>query len=329
MKHANVAIFVPHTGCPQRCAFCNQNVISGAQDAPTPEEVEGICKKALGDLKEREKNSEIAFFGGSFTAIERSYMTALLDAALKYVGEEGFSGIRISTRPDCIDEEILVLLKEKKVTSIELGAQSMDDGVLQKNRRGHTSDDTVRATILIKQYGFSLGVQMMTGLYGDTRAGSVKTAKKLASLAPDTARVYPTVVLRDTYLAKLYESGEYNPDGLNEAIETCCDILDIFEKANVRVIRLGLHASEFLQEQMVAGAYHPALRQLCESERICRNIQRDAKSSKINVICNPKRLSDVLGQKRENIEKLRQQSIEMVVSTDENIEAYTVLNAEE
>ena len=330
MKHANVAIFVPHAGCPNRCSFCDQNVISGADGAPSPDEVDAVCRKALDDLKERAGFSEIAFFGGSFTAIDRDYMTALLNKAGKYVGTDGFSGIRISTRPDCVDGEVLRVLKEKKVTSIELGAQSMDDGVLRKNRRGHTSEDTEKAALLIKKFGFSLGVQMMTGLFGDTREGAVRTAEKLAVLGPDTARIYPTAVLKDTYLCELYESGRYRPDSLEETVDLCCDVLDVFEKAGVRVIRLGLHASEFVEERLVAGGYHPALRQLCESERIRRAIVEKARGAKqITVICNPRKLSDVLGQRKANVEKLRQAGIRAEVIADENMETYAVIKTEE
>ena len=163
-KHKNLSIFVPHAGCPNQCSFCDQRSISGTQNPPTAEEVSALCDEFL--PKEKGDDYEIAFFGGSFTAIDREYMLQLLKAAYPFVQQGRAAGIRISTRPDCISTEILDILKQYGVTSIELGAQSMQDDVLKVNLRGHTEEDVVKASCLIKQYGFSLGLQMMTGLYG-------------------------------------------------------------------------------------------------------------------------------------------------------------------
>ena len=176
MKHANISIFVPHAGCPHQCSFCNQKEISGTQSQPTPEDVINIIKSALTNPALSLNDSEIAFFGGSFTAIERDYMISLLKAAYPFTGENGFKGMRVSTRPDAIDDEIIKILKQYNVTAVELGAQSMDDNVLQKNMRGHTSADVDKASYLIKKAGISLGLQMMTGLYSDTYDGADNTA---------------------------------------------------------------------------------------------------------------------------------------------------------
>ena len=205
MKKGNISIFVPHLGCPCQCSFCNQKTITGQANQPTPQDVDKAVKTAL---KSKGFDYEIAFFGGSFTAIDREYMISLLKAANKYIKSNEVKGIRISTRPDCIDEEILDLLKEYGVTSIELGAQSMDDEVLLANRRGHTAKDVENASELIKSYGFELGLQMMTGLYKDSEEKAIKTAEKIIALSPQTVRIYPTVVLKGTYLADLYLSGE-------------------------------------------------------------------------------------------------------------------------
>ena len=167
MKHANVSIFVPHNGCPHQCSFCSQRSITGQQSQPTPEDVRRTLDQAVRDLGERIHESEIAFFGGSFTAIDRRYMISLLDTAYQYVKQYNFTGIRLSTRPDAVDAEVLRLLRDYGVTSIELGAQSMDDRILGLNGRGHTSRDVEEASALIQEFGFSLGLQMMTGLYGD------------------------------------------------------------------------------------------------------------------------------------------------------------------
>lgn len=264
LRHANVAIFVPHLGCPHDCSFCNQREIAGKETPPSPDEVRKTLSESLGQMGERAEQSEIAFFGGSFTAIERSRMLGLLDATQGFVGPGRFHGIRLSTRPDAIDEEILDLLKQYGVTAIELGAQSMDDRVLNLNGRGHTAAQVAVASGLIKGCGFELGLQMMTGLYGDTPEGALQTARALAALNPDTMRVYPTIVLRGTALAALYEKGSYQPQSVDEAVTLCAELLLFFKERGIPVIRLGLHASESLEEARVAGPWHPAFRELCE-----------------------------------------------------------------
>ena len=175
MKHANISLFVPHMGCPHQCSFCNQKTISGSIKQLTPEDVLNTLKEAESHNNNPE-NTEIAFFGGSFTAINRDYMVSLLEVAKPFVDKGAFCGIRISTRPDAIDEEVLNILKEYRVTAIELGAQSTDEEVLSLNKRGHTREDVFKASQLIKAKGFSLGLQMMTGLSGDTFQKSLKTA---------------------------------------------------------------------------------------------------------------------------------------------------------
>ena len=204
MKHSNISIFIPHVGCPHLCSFCDQRTISGAQHLPDGDEVREICEKALGEVKSPE-NTEIAFFGGSFTAIPRDYMNELLSAAKDYVGAGKFRGIRCSTRPDCIDNEVLGILARSGVTAIELGAQSMSDKVLEMNERGHTAADVENAAALIRQWGFELGLQMMIGLYGSTREDELLTMNRIVELHPDTARIYPTVILKGTRLAELAE----------------------------------------------------------------------------------------------------------------------------
>ena len=262
--HSNIAIFIPHNGCPHRCAFCNQRTISGAVSQPTAQDVKAAVNTALSSPKFEGGNAEIAFFGGSFTAIDREYMIELLEAAHEFIMSGQVAGIRISTRPDAIDDEILRTLKKHGVTSIELGAQSMRDDVLELNRRGHTAQDVINASQLIKKYGFSLGLQMMTGLYGDDNVGARYTARQLAALRPDTVRIYPTVVLEGTELAEKMRSGEYLPQGYEAASELCAQLLRFFEQKRIKVIKLGLHASDGVEGSMVGGAYHPAFRELCE-----------------------------------------------------------------
>ncbi|MBR6393446.1 MAG: radical SAM protein [Ruminococcus sp.] len=314
MKHSNISIFIPHVGCPHQCSFCDQRTISGAQHLPDGNEVREICSQALAEIKSPE-NTEIAFFGGSFTAIPHDYMTELLEAAEEFVGEGKFSGIRCSTRPDCIDDEILSLLKQSGVTAIELGAQSMSEKVLELNERGHTSADVVKAAGLIKNYGFELGLQMMTGLYGSSVQTDMETFNKLAELCPAVMRIYPVVILSGTKLAELYKSGEYVPYSFDEAVELCSEILQYADEKGIRVIKCGLHASEFVEQDMVGGFYHPAFRELCESRIYLRKIEELAEGCSYVHISVPSRdISRAVGHKKSNIEYFRQKGIEIKVS---------------
>lgn len=268
-KHGNLSIFIPHAGCPQQCSFCNQRSIANTEAPPTPEEVRNICDTFLPHNIVADKEIEIAFFGGSFTAIDRAYMMNLLKAAYPFVQAKRAVGIRISTRPDAIDYEVLNILKCYGVTSIELGAQSMLNEVLTKNERGHTAEDVINAATLIKAHGFSLGLQMMVGLpfEQDAKIAAMKTTKQLASLKPSTMRIYPAITLTGTQMESWYNKGDYIPLTLDEAVDICADLLTFFEKENIRVIRVGLHADEGLKAGYVAGPYHEAFRQLCTSKQ--------------------------------------------------------------
>lgn len=314
MKKGNISIFVPHQGCPCQCSFCNQKTITGKTSAPTADDVKAAVETAL---KRKNFEYEIAFFGGSFTAIDRAYMTELLDAAYPYVKNGQVKGIRISTRPDCIDDEILELLKQYGVTSIELGAQSMDDEVLTANRRGHTSDDVVNASRLIKSYGFELGLQMMTGLYMDTAEKAVETAEKIISLSPDTVRIYPTVVLKNTYLAELYKAEVYAPLNAFDSAELCARLVPMFEKAGVKIIRLGLHSSEDIKKNMLAGGFHDSFGELVKSRLMVEKILAlPPKDYQITV--NPKSLSKLKGNNKSNIYLLMERgyNIKIITSND-------------
>ncbi|MBR5496201.1 MAG: radical SAM protein [Oscillospiraceae bacterium] len=326
MKHSNIAIFIPHIGCPNMCSFCNQRTISGTQIASTADEVKQTLSYAL-SISKFPQNTEIAFFGGSFTAIDREYMLSLLDATKEFVGKDKFMGIRISTRPDFIDDKILLLLKEYNVTSIELGVQSLDDDVLKANRRGHDSKIVDFAVSKIKEYGFSLGLQMMIGLYKDTEEKLYKTAQKIIDYHPDTVRIYPTVVLDGTYLDELYKSGEYKPLSISKAVEICADLLLKFEKEGINVIRLGLHASESVGAQMTAGAYHPAFRELCEN-RIYLNAVLTALKGvapcKIEVEVARNCTSKLIGQNRRNLLYLHDMGYDVKVVESNDLKIYEV-----
>lgn len=275
---------------------------------------------------------EIAFFGGSFTAIDRTYMLSLLHAAQPFLSD--FYGIRISTRPDYIDSGILSLLQSCGVTSIELGAQSMDNSVLELNGRGHTAEDVEQACRLIEKYGFSLGLQMMTGLYGSTPEKDMQTAERFVALRPDTVRVYPTVIMRDTPLAGLYRCGEYRPYPLAQSVDLCAKLILLFAKADIALIRLGLHYSDSLIHNSLGGNYHPAFKELCENKIFLDRFLEQAKrldSKCLTVIVHPKSLSKFLGQRKQNLIKLQSMGYELKLQFDDTLEKYElgVCNATE
>lgn len=304
MRQTNLSVFIPHLGCPNRCSFCDQRTITHSH-APTPEELSALLAEQTVTLSKSGMQAEIAFFGGSFTAIDRSYRNALLYAASEYVKQfpEQFIGIRCSTRPDCIDELILTELKSYGVTNIELGAQSMSDEVLTANDRGHTAQDVRNAARLIRDFNIGLGLQMMTGLYKDTPDLCRQTAEEFIRLAPDTARIYPTVILAGTRLAKLYEQGVYQSFGFDETVDLCADLLEMFSAHNIPVIRLGLHASEAVESQMLGGVYHPALGEIVESRLFFRQMKTQMEklnASKFVIYTDKKNISKINGQKSAN-----------------------------
>lgn len=316
MKKGNISIFVPHQGCPCACSFCNQKTITGQNELPTADDVRNAVDTAL---RKKEYEYEIAFFGGSFTAIDREYMLELLKAAYPYVKSGQVKGIRISTRPDCIDHEVLDILKKYGVTSIELGAQSMDDEVLQANRRGHTAQDICNASELIKEYGFELGLQMMTGLYKDTAEKSMETAKKIIELAPSTVRIYPTVVLKGTYLAELYLKEEYTPLNADNSAELCAILVPMFENAGIKIIRLGLHSSRDIKENMLAGGFHDSFGELVKS-RIMVNKILELPPADYQVYVNPRSVSKLKGNKKSNIYLLIERGYNIKIITDNGLD---------
>lgn len=302
MSHANISVFIPHMGCPNACSFCNQRTISSTAHAPSPDEAEGIIREAYEYMSpENRRNTEIAFFGGSFTAIDREYMISLLERADRYITcENGFCGIRISTRPDCIDEEILMLLKKYHVTAIELGAQSMNDRVLEMNMRGHTSEDIRRSAAMIKSYGFELGLQMMVGLYGSSPADELCTMNEIVRCAPATARIYPVAVLEGTKLAELYKEGKYVLYPFDECVKLCAEIYSTFVKNNIRVIRMGLHAEDGVEQNAVAGFYHPAFGEIVRTEIIRKIIEENLTEGENLCEAPPRLTSSLSGYKRSN-----------------------------
>ena len=320
-KHSNISIFVPHIGCPHQCSFCNQFSITGGVKAPQACDIDKAVNEAVKSSNYNRENTQLAFFGGSFTAIDINYQLYLLEVGYKYVKSGIVSGIRISTRPDAIDDEILLRLKKYGVTAIELGAQSMCDSVLVANNRGHTAKDVIRASQLIKSYGFSLGLQMMTGLYKDCPQMDIYTAKHLIDLNPDTVRIYPTIVLKNTKLAEYVKSGEFIPPSLEDTVELVAKLLLMFKQANINVIRTGLHYID--ENTYVSGPWHPAFKELCDS-RIIRNKILEYPVGDYTLYVCPSDISKAIGQKRDNINFLKEKGYNICVKGDADIEQYEI-----
>jgi histone acetyltransferase (RNA polymerase elongator complex component) len=263
-SHYIIPVFIPESACPNRCIFCNQRFISGAAKAPDAEETRSIIEKYLQSIPSSAEQIEIGFFGGNFTGIPIYQQKQYLQMANEYYQQKKIHAVRLSTRPDYIDEERLSLLKEFHVQTIELGAQSMDDEVLQKCGRGHTAKNIMDASALIRSFGFNLGLQMMIGLPGDTPEKNINTAKKIIELGADNTRIYPLLVIKDTALQQMFHHGEYLPLTLDEAVEQTKKVYLLFEQAGVNILRVGLHPSEGLinGENIIAGPFHVSFREL-------------------------------------------------------------------
>ncbi len=331
-KQYIIPIFVPHLGCKNSCTFCNQKSISGQKKDITKEDVRNTIELYLKNFKtENDVEREIAFFGGSFTGIEKEKQEELLEVANEYIKQGKIDGIRISTRPDYIDKEILKMLKKYKVKTIELGVQSTNDYILKKCRRGHTYEDVVKASKLIRKHGFILGHQMMVGLPESTKIDELNTAKQLAKLKPKIVRIYPVLVIKQTKLAEEYENGEYEPLELSQAIERCKEIYYFFRTKNITVIRIGLQNTDEITDpraknsQVIAGPYHENFRQLVEAsmwyDSIIEKIKKfNVKVKEVEIKVNPEDVNNVVGYKRENLEKLKHlYDVEVKIVKDENI----------
>ena len=307
-RESIIPVFVPHLGCPHACVFCNQRRISGSARPATAEDVICAVEKAAA-LPHHGAKRQLAFYGGSFTAIPAAQQLALLRAAKEELERGNIQSVRLSTRPDAIDDATLTRLTQYGVETIELGAQSMDAEVLRLSGRGHTAADVERAARMIKARGFRLILQMMTGLPGDTPEKALFTAEKLAALKPDGVRVYPTVIVRDTALYDLWQAGKYQEHTVEDAVETCARLLPVFEEAGIPVIRLGLNPTEELSSgAAVAGAYHPALGELVQSRLMLNEARRVLKDvpphSAVTLAVARGKTSQMTGQHRQNVETL-------------------------
>ena len=326
-----IPIFVPHLGCPNDCVFCNQKSISGQVKQMKAEDVKKIIEEHLKYINRENSKIEIAFFGGSFTAIEETKQIELLKAANEYISKGLVQSIRISTRPDYINKKILKTLKKYHVKTIELGVQSSNDYILARAGRGHNFKDVIKASKLIRWHGFTLGHQMMVGLPESTSSDDINTAKDLVKLKPKIVRIYPVLVIKNTKLEKLYENGEYKALTVIQAVETCKELVKIFSKKNIEVIRIGLQPTDTISDisneksEVVAGPFHPAFRQLVESglwyDVIVEKIKKlNVRVRKVNINVNPVDVNNVIGHKKENIKNLKNiYNVDLKVNAEKSI----------
>jgi histone acetyltransferase (RNA polymerase elongator complex component) len=310
-----IPVFLPHAGCPHQCIFCNQHAITGI--TKTKSTTHNLCSQIEAFLDHHRKPRrpvQIAFYGGNFLGVNAKNVRSLLAEAARFVEDGVADSIRFSTRPDTIDPKRLDMIKDFPISTIELGAQSLDDQVLAISRRGHTAMDTEKAAHLLKDHGYEIGIQIMVGLPEDDGDKLMKTARRVAELKPDVVRIYPTVVLTGSPLAKWYHTGRYEPLSLEDGVALVKQLYLLFKKKNIRVIRMGLQASkEFIDDSSIlAGPYHPAFGHLVHSEMFFDHAisaieSTEIRSKDIIIHIHPKNISKMRGLKNENIRKLQKQ----------------------
>lgn len=310
-----IPVFLPHAGCPHQCVFCDQvSIAGGTRTAVNADQIRSQIHQFLGYKNGRRKPVQISFYGGNFLGLKKGQIAGLLDLAVEFIRRGRADSIRFSTRPDSITPENLDIIKEYPVETIELGVQSMDDYVLRLAERGHTAADTAQAVELLKEHQFDIGLQLMVGLPGDDKARSLTSAEKIAALQPDFVRIYPTLVVKNSKLARWYQKGGYTPLSLPEAVSRVKELYLLFQKHDIRVIRMGLQATEGLADSatVLAGPYHPAFGHLVYSE-----IFLDAARAGLSaagptaaaaaIFVNPRRISTMRGLKNANVARLKRQ----------------------
>jgi len=306
-------LFIPHAGCLNSCVFCNQYSTSAVVKTPSFTEIKALIDSGLqyGPL------DEVAFYGGSFTALEEQEIKDFLAIVQPYISAGDVGGVRVSTRPDAVDVNIVEILKEFGVTTVELGCQSFSDRVLECSGRGHVAEDSINTAVLLREGGFRFGIQLMPGLPGGDRQEALHSLDVALTLAPDFLRIYPTVVLAGTLLAEMWQRGEYTPLCLEPAVELCAEMDLICRAANVPVIRYGLQENDALATgSLLAGPYHPAFGQLVRS-RVWRHKLSLLKDQAVfTVAVNPADYSDAIGHKRDNLEYLCADDVLFTVRQD-------------
>jgi histone acetyltransferase (RNA polymerase elongator complex component) len=308
-----IPFFIPHLGCPHQCVFCNQQNITGQDKSIDPASIPYTILQYL-NSNNHDEPVQVAFYGGSFTALTRETQKSYLEAVQPFIQAGNIKNIRLSTRPDGISGTVLSFLRKHHVETIELGVQSMDDRILHMSGRGHTAADTMHAVSLLKKYNFTIGLQLMVGLPGDSAVGFLDTVGRVIKLKPDFVRIYPLLVIKGTPLEELYKTGRYTPLPLDTAVSQCSAAMLRFAGAGIEVIRVGLQPTEELEEPgtIIAGPYHPSFRQLVESAILLEKMRselrkRKEKSESALFTVNPADLSAAIGQHRENIGHLKKE----------------------
>lgn len=328
MKQYIIPVFIPYSGCPHRCIFCNQKKITGEKAYLDTKTIKKTIDNwlSLSAQLSAISDRQIAFYGGSFTALSLERQESLLSSVLPYLNNGVIDSIRLSTRPDNITIENLTLLKKYRVKTVELGVQSMDNSVLSLSERGHSADDIRSSCKMLKSQGFEVGIQIMPGLPGDTFKSSLYTVDEVIKLKPDFVRIYPAVVIKNTGLADLYLSGSFKPLSLGDAVRLTKHLLIRFEVNNIPVIRIGLQPTSSLLEKDVIldGPFHPAFRQLVESEiaydMMKHTIHRSQKLKYGIFFIHPAELSNYIGQKRSNIKKIESEfDLTIDIKSDSNL----------
>jgi histone acetyltransferase (RNA polymerase elongator complex component) len=309
-----IPIFLPHAGCPHQCVFCNQTSITGVgRDPVSPKKVEQQILEFLEYKGNDHRPVQVAFYGGNFLGLEKDYIERLLNVSTKFIKNKEIDAIRFSTRPDTIDHDRIEIIKNYPIKTVEIGAQSMNDRVLAMAKRGHSASDTQRAVTLLKDRYYQIGLQMMVGLPEEDEAGSLSTAYRIGELEPDFVRIYPTIVLKNSLLARWYENGTYCPWSLERSIAHVKTLYLFFKEKNIPVIRMGLQASEDLDSgaAVLAGPYHPAFGHMVHSKIFLdmateimghKSVSKDTVTIKVH----PKSISKMRGMKNSNVETLKQ-----------------------
>jgi len=303
-----IPIFIPHRGCPHDCLFCNQQKISGrARNNPAKVEVAGTIDEWLA-RKGRRSQVQVAFFGGSFTCLPVGEQLALLSAVQPYIRDKKVESIRLSTRPDCFDRAVCARLLEYKVGVVELGAQSFNDRVLQTSLRGHNAEQVRKAFALLKETSMQVGLQLMPGLPGETSRSFLRGIDEVIGLKPDFVRLYPTIVVKDSGLERLYQARRYRPLSLGQAVALTARCFQKLTGAGIKVVRMGLQPSVSLAESVIAGPYHPAFGELVQSRLWLKKIRARLATvqppQKLFIHVSPRDVSAVVGMRKQNIKRL-------------------------
>jgi histone acetyltransferase (RNA polymerase elongator complex component) len=326
-----IPVFIPHSGCSHQCAFCNQSIITNKKSSlPDKTQIDNTITQYL-QYQGRRISVELAFFGGNFLGLPHKTIIKLLETVNPYISENKIHGIRFSTRPDTINSQTIELIKAYKISAVELGVQSMNDEILLKSKRGHSARDTIKAINLLKKHSFKIGVQVMVGLPCDRESSLLKSTNQIAKLAPDFARIYPLMVLKGSLMEQWYKKGLYKPLRLDKSVILVKQMYQIFHAAGINVIRMGLQASDMMEDEslVLAGPWHPAFGHLVFSEifydMVCNKIDQNPellRAEKLIVNIHPKSESRLRGDKNSNLKKLklRYPKIDFLVDLDNSIQ---------